>query len=105
MNILKNKKLTRCLANEATCRKKYGKEITTSLFKLIEQLSKVVDVRQLFELPGCFHRLSHLPVDNVYAVTLRHPFRCIMSLDAATSTITLEQVCDYHGHYEKFYRK
>lgn len=105
MNIAKNKKLANCLTNPAACKKKYGKEIASSLFKLIEQLSKVVDVRQLSELPGCFHRLSHLPVDNVYAVTLRHPFRCIMSLDVATSTITLEQVCDYHGHYEKLYRK
>ncbi len=103
MNIVKNKKLASCLTNEATCQKKYGKEITSSLFKLIEQLSKVADVRQLFELPGCFHKLSRLHVDNLYSVTLRHPFRCIMSLDAATSTITLEQVCDYHVHYEKFY--
>ena len=105
MKIIKNKKLTGCLENEATCRKKLGKEIADSLFRLMSQLRKIVDVRQLFELPGNFHRLRHLPIDNVYAVTLKHPFRCVMRLDVASSTITIEKVCDYHGHYEKLFRK
>ena len=105
MNIVNSKKLAGCLVNEATCRKKLGKEIADSLFKLMNRLRKIVDVRQLFELPGNFHRLRHLPIDNVYAVTLKHPFRCIMRLDTTTSTVTIEQVCDYHGRFEKLYRK
>ena len=105
MKIETNKKLARCIDDEATCRKMFGKEITSSLFRLIRLLSKIMNTRQLYNLPGRFHRLSHLPIDNIYAVTLKHPFRCIMRLDIATSTITLEQVCDYHGHYEKLYRK
>lgn len=55
MNIVNSKKLAGCLVNEATCRKKLGKEIADSLFKLMNQLRKIVDVRQLFELPGNFH--------------------------------------------------
>lgn len=73
MKIANSKKLAGCLVNEATCRKKLGKEIADSLFKLMNQLRKIVDVKQLFELPGNFHRLRHLPIDNVYAVTLKHP--------------------------------
>lgn len=105
MKIEKNKKLASSLVNEATCRKRFGREIAKSLFRLISQLSKIIDIRQLYMLPGRFHRLRHLPVDNVYSITLKHPFRCIMRLDMAASTITIDEVCDYHGHYEKLYRK
>lgn len=105
MKIEKNKKLASCLINEATCKKEFGKEIANALFRLIRELRKIVDTRQLSNLPGRFHRLRHLPVDNIYAVTLKHPFRCIMRLDVVASTITLEDVCDYHGHYEKLFRK
>ena len=47
MKIANSKKLAGCLVNEATCRKKLGKEIADSLFKLMNQLRKIVDVRQL----------------------------------------------------------
>lgn len=103
--IVKNKKLASCLVNEATCRKRFGAEIANSLIRLIGQLSKILDMRELYGLPGRFHRLRHLPLDNVYSITLKHPFRCIMRLDVASSTITIEEVCDYHGHYEKLFRK
>ena len=56
MKIANSKKLAGCLVNEATCRKKLGKEIADSLFKLMNQLRKIVDVRQLFELPGNWRR-------------------------------------------------
>lgn len=105
MVIEKNKKIASNLVNEATCRKKYGSEIANSLFRLIGQLSKVIDIRELYRLPGRFHPLRHLPVANVYSITLKHPFRCIMRLDVAASTITIEDVCDYHGHYEKLFRR
>ena len=105
MKIEKNKKLASSLANEATCRKRFGREIASSLFRLIGQLNKIIDMRELYKLPGRFHRLRHLPIGNIYAVTLKHPFRCIMRVDVAASTITLEEVCDYHGHYEKLFRK
>ena len=67
MNIVNSKKLAGCLVNEATCRKKLGKEIADSLFKLMNRLRKIVDVRQLFELPGNFHRLRHLPCGDAEA--------------------------------------
>ena len=105
MKIKKNKKLSGCLVSEATCRKRFGKEIAASLFKLIKQLGKIVNMKQLFELPGHFHRLNYLPVGGIYAVTLKHPFRCIMRLDIAASTITIEDICDYQGHYGKLFRK
>ena len=44
MKIANSKKLAGCLENEATCRKKLGKEIADSLFKLMNQLRKIVDV-------------------------------------------------------------
>ena len=45
MKIANSKKLAGCLVNEAICRKKLGKEIADSLFKLMNQLRKIVDVR------------------------------------------------------------
>lgn len=105
MKVENANKLSSCLVSEATCRKRFGKEITASLFRLIRLLSEVVDIRQLFSIPGHFHRLKHLPEDNVYAITLKHPFRCVMKLDIAASTITLEDICDYHGHSGKMFRK
>ena len=105
MKIVKNRKLASSLVNEATCRKRFGTEVANSLFRLIGQLSKIIDMRELYRLPGRFHQLRHLPVDHVYSITLKHPFRCIMRLDMAASTITLEDVCDYHGHYEKLFRR
>lgn len=105
MKIEKNKKLSGCLVSEATCRKRFGKEIAASLFKLIKQLGEIINLKQLSGLPGRFHRLKYLPVDNIYAITLKHPFRCIMRLDIAASTITIEDICDYHGHYGKLFRK
>ena len=74
MKVENANKLSSCLVSEATCRKRFGKEITASLFRLIRLLSEVVDIRQLFSIPGHFHRLKHLPEDNIYAVTLKHPF-------------------------------
>lgn len=103
--IVNAKKLSSCLVSEAACRKRFGKEIAASLFRLIRLLSEVIDIRQLFCLPGHFHRLKHLPEDNIYAVKLKHPFSCVMRLDNAASTITLEDICDYHGHIEKLFRK
>ncbi len=105
MKIKKNKKLANILIDEAVCKKRYGEEIANALLRLIGKLAEIVDARQLFNLPGRFHRLRYLPADNIYAVTLKHPFRCVMRLDVATSTITLEDVCDYHGHYQKLFRK
>ena len=105
MKIANSKKLEGCIENEATCRKKLGKEIADSLFKLMNRLRNIVDVRQLFELPGNFHRLRHLPIDNVYAVTLKHPLRCIVRLYITTSIFTIERGGDYHGRFEKLYRK
>ena len=105
MKVENANKLTSCLFSEATCRKRFGKEITASLFRLIRLLSEVVDIRQLFSIPGHFHRLKHLPEDNIYAVTLKHPFRCVMRIDVAASTIILEDICDYHGHSGKMFRK
>lgn len=105
MRININKKLESSLVNEATCRQRFGKAIAKSLFRLISLLGRVMDIRQLYCLPGHFHRLGHLPMGNIYSITLRHPFRCIMRVDVAASTITLEDVCDYHGHYEKLFRK
>lgn len=105
MKVENANKLSSCLVSEATCRKRFGKEIAASLFRLIRLLSEVVDIRQLFSIPGHFHRLKHLPEDNIYAVTLKHPFRCVMRIDVATSTIILEDICDYHGHSGKMFRK
>lgn len=105
MKVENANKLSSCLVSEATCRKRFGKEITASLFRLIRLLSEVVDIRQLFSIPGHFHRLKHLPEDNIYAVTLKHPFRCVMRIDVTASTIILEDICDYHGHSGKMFRK
>ncbi len=105
MKIKKAKKLASNLMDEAACKKRYGEEIANALLRLIGKLTEIVDARQLFDLPGRFHRLRYLPADNIYAVTLKHPFRCVMRLDVATSTIILEDVCDYHGRYQKLFRK
>lgn len=105
MKVENANKLSSSLVSEATCRKRFGKEITASLFRLIRLLSEVVDIRQLFSIPGHFHRLKHLPEDNIYAVTLKHPFRCVMRIDVTASTIILEDICDYHGHSGKMFRK
>ena len=105
MKVENANKLSSCLVSEATCRKRFGKEIAASFFRLIRLLSEVIDIRQLFCLLGHFHRLKHLPEDNIYAVTLKHPFRCVMRIDVAASTIILEDICDYHGHSGKMFRK
>lgn len=105
MKVVKSRKIARSLQNVNSCKRVYGKEIAMSIFELIHQLEMIFDYRQLWQLPGNFHRLSHLPFSNLFSITLKHPFRCIMRLDVAASTITLEKVCDYHGHYEKLFRK
>lgn len=104
MKILYNKKLARSLQSMETCKKKYGKDIALLIHKLIQQLKQVTNFQQLRKLKGHFHRLGHLPIENIYAVTLRQPYRCLLYIDKASCTVTIDQIVDYHGKIEKLYK-
>lgn len=105
MRLVKSKKLAYSLQSKALCQRQFGKNMATSIFLLIKQLEDVEDFRQLWLLPGNFHKLRHLPKDDMFSITLRQPYRCVMHVDIASSTITLEDICDYHGVYQKLFRK
>lgn len=104
MNIELNKKIARNFRNWETCKRRYGKEIATLMYDLIKQIGRASNFQQLRMLRGNFHRLAHLPVEHIYSVTLKQPYRCVMRVDIPSSTVTLEQIVDYHGKFEKLYR-
>lgn len=104
MKIELNKKIARNLRSWEVCKRRYGKEIAKLLYDLIGQIRKASNFQQLRSLRGNFHRLLHLPVEHIYSVTLKQPYRCVMRVDIPTSTVTLEQIVDYHGKFEKLYR-
>lgn len=105
MKIEYNKKLARCLQSVDTCQKKYGAQITKLLFRLINELKCVKNFKQLWTLQGNFHSLKYLPFEHIYSITLKHPYRCVMSLNIKANTITLVEVLDYHGKIEKLLRQ
>ncbi len=104
MRIIYNKKLARSLQSMEACKKKYGKDIAILIHKLIQKLKQVTNFQQLRRLKGHFHRLGHLPIKNIYAVTLRQPYRCLLHIDIASCTVTIDQIVDYHGKIEKLYK-
>ena len=87
-----NKKVKNRLTQSNHLFREYGR-LAKPLSGLINQI-KELKRNELFRLPG-FHELKE-QAKGIYAVTIKHPYRLVMTITDAES-VTILDVVDYHG--------
>lgn len=96
MNILFEKKIEKHLSSHRVIQRKFGR-MSDVIEKLLDSIHKLTDYRQLWNLPGKFHELKY-QADNVYAVTLKHPYRLVMRLEEDHQSVHILDIVDYHDN-------
>ena len=93
MNIkFTNKKMMDRLTNSSRLKKEYGR-LAKPIGQLIDAI-KGLKIQELHSLSG-FHELKE-QAKGIYAVTIKHPFRLILSINNPDQVLILD-VVDYHG--------
>lgn len=94
MKVTSNRKLAKVLASEKKVRKHFG-EMADAVMDVLAKIKAVKAFKDLWKLPGNFHPIKYA-VANVFSITLKHPFRMVMSFDKLTDTLTILAIEDYH---------
>lgn len=84
--------IRRNFCSSSSLKRRYGQ--MSKKVEIMFEYFKSADYTQLMSLPGNPHPIKYAGQD-VYAITVKHPFRCVFKIDG--QTLTILGVVDYHG--------
>lgn len=91
----RTKSLEMVLTNKKACQKQFGC-LTSTVMKKLKQIASASSLSDLRGISGHFHELKY-QAKGVFALTVKHPFRLIMTPSADFQTITILALEDYHN--------
>ncbi len=90
----KTKNLERILTNEDACRKHFGC-LAETVARRLEYIRSAASFAELRKVPGHFHELK-FQAKGFFAITVKHPFRLILTPVEDYEAIAVIAIEDYH---------